>query len=622
MPPTAGRVIAERYFLEETIGTGGMGIVWRAHDRLLDRKVAVKEFMPPAAIDSRAMAELYQRTKREARTAARLNHRGIVTVYDVAEDDGSLWIVMELVKSRSLDKILTSRGPLTAPRVARIGQQLLAALSAAHDEGVLHRDVKPSNVLIAAESVGGDQGWRAVLTDFGIAQSKGEPRLTMVGTVMGSPGFTAPERLRGAAATPASDLWSLGATLYAAVEGHGPYERDSKTDVLSANANEAPPPARSAGPLAPLIAALLRPEPSARPSAPAADRMFTEILAPMRAEHAPTSAAAAFSADATTAERVTQLSAPTAPDAAAPLRTPTQTFPHRPPRAPGQPSPPLAAPGAPSDPPRAASDLFKQFDRGTAGGSRWSGRPIRTRRTARQGHTLTVLARTAVVIAALVVGGYLLWQGELSKHLLGSTAVQEPISPTASAAALPPVATAPGIVQAIDNPNTTPPSDYTSESFSAARLRTTAGFSIARPPGWESVVSGHEVKLEGPGGGYVEIDLTKHVKSDMVAEAEYRKVLQSSDFPGYQRIYSPPNQPPKKFIQPETIHQTLGALWEFDWVTGGNVQMREDVLLFNLDKQSYTIYTAGPAGKNDNDWNTTTLRTVSTILPTFKPVPS
>jgi hypothetical protein len=159
-------------------------------------------------------------------------------------------------------------------------------------------------------------------------------------------------------------------------------------------------------------------------------------------------------------------------------------------------------------------------------------------------------------------------------------------------------------------------------SFSATRLGTTAGFTIARPPGWESVVSGHEVKLEGPRGAYVEIDLTRHVKSDMVAEADYRKVLQSSDFPGYKRIYGPPNQPPKKFIQPETIHQTLGALWEFDWVTGGNVQVREDVLLFNLDKQSYTIYTAGPAGKHDDDWNTTTLRTVSTMLRTFKPVPS
>src|SRR6266567_8555686 len=122
MPPTAGRVIAERYFLEETIGTGGMGIVWRAHDRLLDRKVAVKEFMPPATLDSRAMAELYQRTEREARTAARLNHPGIVTVYDVAEDDGRLWIVMELVKSRSLDKILASRGSASSfsPRSARL----------------------------------------------------------------------------------------------------------------------------------------------------------------------------------------------------------------------------------------------------------------------------------------------------------------------------------------------------------------------------------------------------------------------------------------------------------------------------------------------------------------------
>jgi serine/threonine protein kinase len=573
MPPTAGRLVAERYFLEESIGQGGMGVVWRAHDRLLDRKVAVKEFMPPAAIDEREMADLYQRTKREARTAARLNHRGIVTVYDVAEDDGRLWIVMELVPSRSLDKILASRGPLTVQRTARIGQQLLAALTAAHAAGVLHRDVKPSNVLIAPERPGDDQGGRALLADFGIAQFEGDSSLTMAGVVLGSPGFTAPERLSGADATPASDLWSLGATLYAAVEGHGPYERDSEMAVLRANTHEAPPPARSAGPLAPLIAALLSPEPSARPSASTADGRFAEILASMESEHAPTSIVTATSPDPIPVKPVapgaddTLLSAPPTPEPTTPSRATT--------------------------------------------------------------HPFTVAARALVVVTAIVVGGYLLWQGEVSKHLLGSTAVKESpaaggsVTPTTTARLpLPPAATAPGIVQAIDNPSTTPPADYTSESYSAAKLGTTTGFAIARPPGWQSTQSGQKVKLEGPSGSYVEVDLTQHVKSDLVAEADRLKVLLSFDFPRYQRIYSPPDQPPKEFVQPATIHQTLGALWEFDWVTASSVQMREDVLLFNLGQQSYTIYTAGPAGTHDDDWNRTTLGTVSTILRTFKPVPS
>jgi tRNA A-37 threonylcarbamoyl transferase component Bud32 len=551
MPPTAGRVIAGRYFLEESIGHGGMSVVWRAHDRLLDRKVAVKEVVLPATIDASELADRYQRTKREVRTAARLNHRGIVAVYDVAEDDDRLWIVMELLQSPSLDQILASQGPLTAPRAARIGQQLLAALAAAHAAGVLHRDVKPSNVLIVPGSVSDDGDERAVLTDFGTAQFAG--------------------------ATPASDLWSLGATLYAAVEGHGPYERDSVTGTLSANTSEPPPPARSAGQLAPLIAALMRLEPSARPSAAVADRMFAEILSPMRAEHAPT------------------LPVPTAPDLSAPLRAPTQTFAQLPPQGPSQP------------------------------------RPAGPRRR------LTLIARVAVVIVAVVVGGYLFWQGELSKTTApaaagepigpaGSTITlppvptKEPITPAASSATLPPVSTAPGIVKAIDKPDATTPADYTRESFSAAQLGTTAGFSIARPPGWQSVRSGQQVTLAGPDGTNVEIDLTKHVKSDMVAEANYLKVLHGSDFPGYRRIYGPPNQPLKKFILPEAIHQTLGGLWEFDWATGGNVQMREDVLLFNLDQQSYTIYSAGPAGTNDNEWNTKSLGTVSTILGTFEPV--
>lgn len=246
--------------------------------------------------------------------------------------------------------------------------------------------------------------------------------------------------------------------------------------------------------------------------------------------------------------------------------------------------------------------------------------------------------RAVVVIVALVAGGYLFLQGELSRNISatapanpsglapttpsGTAPATELTTPPASTATLPPVSTAPGIVQAIDNQVTAPPADFTLESFSAARMGTTAGFTIARPPGWQSVPSEHAVELEGPDGSYVEIDLAAHVKSDMVSEAEYLKVLRGSDFPGYQRIFSPRNQPLKKFIQPETIHQTLGALWEFDWVAASNVQLREDVLLFTLDRQSYTIYTAGQAGKNDNDWNRSTLGTVSSILRTFTPVTS
>ena len=279
MPPMTGRVIAGRYNLQTPIGRGAMGVVWRAHDRLLDREVAVKEVVISALIGAEERRNAYQRTLREARTAARLSHRGVVAVYDVAEEDGRPWIVMELVPSQSLDQLLVVESRLPAARAGRIGQQLLSALAAAHVAGVLHRDVKPSNVLIATNKSA--DGWdeRAVLTDFGIAQFEGDPRLTQTGMVMGSPGFTAPERIRGSDATPASDLWSLGATLYAAVEGRGPYEnRGGAITTMSAIINEDAPVAPHAGQLAPVIAALLRRDPAARPSASLASRMFAQAL--------------------------------------------------------------------------------------------------------------------------------------------------------------------------------------------------------------------------------------------------------------------------------------------------------------------------------------------------------
>src|SRR6185437_147171 len=217
-------------------------------------------------------ATAFQRTLREAKTAARLNHPAVVTVYDVVEDGGRPWIVMQLVNAQSLDQVLASSGPLPPRRAAEMARQLLSALSVAHAAGVMHRDVKPSNVLIGAND-------QAVLTDFGIATFADDPKLTQTGMVMGSPGFTAPERIRGEDASPASDLWSLGATIYAAVEGHGPFERrGGAMTTMSAIINENAPEAPTAGALGPVIAALLRREPEDRPDASAAERMITNVL--------------------------------------------------------------------------------------------------------------------------------------------------------------------------------------------------------------------------------------------------------------------------------------------------------------------------------------------------------
>jgi len=282
---STGRVVAGRYLLQHPIGRGAMGTVWRAQDSLLARDVAVKEVrLRGAASDTSApdtadpaaggpLTEetrvLYERTLREARTAARLNHPAVITVFDVIEEaDGSPWIVMELIQGRSLEQVVAADGPLLPYQAASLGARLLSALGSAHAAGILHRDVKPSNVLLGANG-------RAVLTDFGIATLEGDTGLTQAGMVMGTPGFTAPERVRGEPASPASDLWSLGATLFAAVEGHGPFDdRQAPLAILAAIANEDAPRPQLAGPLRPAIEALLGRDPRVRPNAAGAARLL------------------------------------------------------------------------------------------------------------------------------------------------------------------------------------------------------------------------------------------------------------------------------------------------------------------------------------------------------------
>ncbi|POM27466.1 Serine/threonine-protein kinase PknA [Actinomadura rubteroloni] len=266
---TQDRLLGGRYRLDAVVGRGGMGTVWRAYDLTLDREVAVKEVVLPPGLSAAERGVLYERTFREARASARLNHPGVVTVHDVVEARDRPWIVMELVRARSLQDLL-ELGPLEHRRVAEIGLQMLAALRAAHEKGILHRDVKPSNVLIT------DSG-RVVLTDFGIAQVEGDATLTQTGLVMGSPAYIPPERAAGERAVPASDLWALGATLYAALEGHSPYERSDAMSSLQAALTEPVPRGRNAGPLAPVLDGLLAREPRHRMSPDEARPLLTRV---------------------------------------------------------------------------------------------------------------------------------------------------------------------------------------------------------------------------------------------------------------------------------------------------------------------------------------------------------
>ncbi|MBR8640889.1 protein kinase [Streptomyces tuirus] len=250
-------MIAGRYRLLAPLGEGGMGTVWRARDEVLHREVAVKEVRAPAGLGADDVQRMYARLEREAWAAARVANRNVVTVYDVATDGGRPWIVMELVRGLSLAEVLDAEGPMSPQRAAHIGAEVLAALRAAHEAGVLHRDVKPANVLIANDG-------RIVLTDFGIAMVEGSSALTMTGEVIGSPEFLAPERALGRTPGPESDLWSLGVLLYAAVEGYSPFRHDTPLSTLRAIVDEELPPPRRAGPLAPVIEGLLRKDPAER----------------------------------------------------------------------------------------------------------------------------------------------------------------------------------------------------------------------------------------------------------------------------------------------------------------------------------------------------------------------
>ncbi|GGT26949.1 serine/threonine-protein kinase [Streptomyces chromofuscus] len=266
------RVIAGRYRLQAALGRGGMGVVWRATDQLLGRQVAVKELVPDDSPSAARVRSARDRTLREARALAQLRHPHISVVHDVAEDGDRLYIVMELIDGGSLADRIAAHGPVDAREAARIGIALLGALRAAHEAGVLHRDLKPANVLI--ESGTG----RVVLTDFGVAQVEGATTLTESGTFVGSPEYTAPERMSGSDTGPACDLWSLGVLLCAAVSGASPFHRDSLGGVLHAVVAAPIRPPAQAGPLLPVVRGLLERDPERRLDAAQAERMLRDFL--------------------------------------------------------------------------------------------------------------------------------------------------------------------------------------------------------------------------------------------------------------------------------------------------------------------------------------------------------
>ncbi|GAA4665863.1 serine/threonine-protein kinase [Streptomyces youssoufiensis] len=352
-----GRLVAERYRLVERIGRGGMGTVWRAADELLGRQVAIKQLHISPHLADDELATLYERTRREAQSAARIAHPNVVVVHDVVDDRGVPCIVMEYVPSTTLADVLKRKGRIEPEEAARIGRGMIAALRAAHAAGVLHRDVKPGNVLLGTggshgpgHHTDGDPGdhatsgghravghgplgdGRVVLTDFGIAVASGTSTLTKTGELVGSIDYVAPERVKGGKPGPASDLWALGATLYQAVEGRPPFRKDTAFETAYAIAVDELPPLRHAGVLAPLVEALLDKDPDARPSAEtvewtlraAAAEAETEL---MRSSLLPERDASRATPDAAAARTAPDAVAPAAPEATAnlaPVTAPTR----------------------------------------------------------------------------------------------------------------------------------------------------------------------------------------------------------------------------------------------------------------------------------------------------------
>ncbi len=256
----AGRLVAGRYRLDDRIGSGGMGVVWRAHDNRLDRIVAVKQLLITPGLSAEATEEASRRALREGRIAARLHHPHAIAVYDVAEADNHPWLIMEYLPSVSLAAMLDERPLIGHVEAARIGAQVASALAAAHAAGIVHRDVKPANVLIGA-------GGNVKITDFGISRATGDVTVTATGMVAGTPAFLSPEVARGDYPEPPSDVFSLGSTLYMMVEGHPPFGRSENTLALlhavAAGAIDAP---RNVGPLTPLLLEMLRVDPAERPT--------------------------------------------------------------------------------------------------------------------------------------------------------------------------------------------------------------------------------------------------------------------------------------------------------------------------------------------------------------------
>ncbi|MEE4490929.1 serine/threonine-protein kinase [Streptomyces sp. BE230] len=533
----AGLVLAGRYRLGEVLGRGGMGKVWRAHDEVLHRTVAVKELTAGLYVAEADRVVLHARTQKEARAAARITHPGVVTVHDVIEYDNRPWIVMQYVDGPSLADQAKESGEIEPREAARIGLHVLGALRAAHSAGVLHRDVKPGNVLLARDG-------RVLLTDFGIAAIEGDSTITRTGELVGSIDYLAPERVRGGDPGPASDLWSLGATLYTAVEGRSPFRRTSPISTMQAVVTEDPPTPSRAGALAPVITALLRKEPEDRPSAAEAERMLLEAM-----EGREPRSAQAYVPTQRVPEEVLRSMGADGTSGGGAVNGGTAQLPY-----PG----PLPAP---------ASAPAIRRSRG-----RW--------RT-----TVVVIA-----LAALVGGG----AGIAAMMYANRTDAESGTGGTASHGTR-----SPGPVKATPTPTPTPtPSPDPAKAGVPdgwRRVEDPSGFSILMPIGWERQVNGTNIDYTPDDGVHylrVSVDPAPDFEDSYTHMQDMETNLRER-LPDYRNLEMNSN----------VYRDCPGAIWEFTWTEKpGEPRHAIDQMYYAKEGgPEYALYMTGP----DEDWDIT-----------------
>ncbi|MEU4736085.1 MULTISPECIES: serine/threonine-protein kinase [Streptomyces] len=544
-----GLVLAGRYRLGETIGRGGMGKVWRAHDEVLHRTVAVKELTAGQYVSEADRVVLHARTQKEARAAARITHPAVVTVHDVLEHDDRPWIVMQYVDGPSLaDSVKSAPDGRISPReAARIGLHVLGALSAAHAAGVLHRDVKPGNVLLARDG-------RVLLTDFGIAAIEGDSTITRTGELVGSIDYLAPERVRGSDPGPASDLWALGATLYTAVQGQSPFRRSSPISTMQAVVTEEAGPAAHAGPLAPVITALLRKDPADRPGAAELERMLIEAME----GRTPTAAQAYVPTLSVSPEELREVADGIAGTS--------------------------GAPGASAGSAAGASHGSGASSGRGPGGGPGPGYPAHgPGATVRAGAGRLRRAALVVLLAGAVGAG----AGFAVMRYADHAGTAGPAAPAAGATA----GAAPSAEAAAGDPR--------DGRLPAGWRRVTdpLGFSLAVPAGWERRADGDRVDYTPDGGRRL---LRVSVDSEPDFESLFRHMLDVEKslrkrLPEYRRV---------TLVQNTFRDRTESCLWEFTWHekrTHPGKRHAIDQVYYTDDGTEYALYMSSP----EEDWATT-----------------